>query len=1323
MTSADQIPPKVNGLEIVDLPNYAPHWKLDILNGGNFTPPLRASWDTKSTPNPAYLADVVYIPAFCLGGVWLPQGGMPSSFQSLPDPMPAPVDPAYPNVLVVLEESFYSYIGGPLYDFVCIFGTFDATQAGFKASGYFVAPQGRLIIDPSVPFLPAPDYFAKVDPFRYFPGVLSMGRVGVPDEIARPFDKSLGTVVNSTHILLPGKRDDGLSMARVMFNQDKVVGGTYIQRDNQTLIETSEPIPAGSTQLYVWTDLNGNRNIIPVIYTAIARGTITLRAYGFMVSSTIVNGPYTDVPYKLGASIVMGSNPRNRAPFNALYGGTISVYDTELMYDTATMNPRVMFNALHGTLFLNNSVLFTSGGSLISASYGTEYVNSTFNLFVHRPRGTPVPENPAIMDVCTAGSVICSISPDVISENDTFVGFFPGGAYRYIEIPSRPSVTGMAYDYSIMTKLYRATNQPPFSLAPLNVNPVSIEPDSTLLFFAGQPNGQAYILQLALQSLSNPITLQTSATLLLESLDINTPSLGPLISGSASIAIRKSTVRGTMPLLGGSFPSLSVFETIFANGTTIGGQYQGVSPYAPILVPGSSSPLIIARTIPSDPHFMQFNTSVELGAVFTGSPLSQVTCKFSIGSTEVGSAPLNVASLTCSTTVKIIVNGTVLPRVTLVDGASVVILTVELPSITIADSTFSPFASYQLSSETNINANGMQFTPCNAASQCELVNAVRVPLQANVPPLPLEPITPLLLGGAHQIDTTLPASLLLTLPRGYYVATLYFSWAQYTEANGVPFPSFFSASTPNGGTSISNPLGPDTQVVSSVTISFVQLTNTSIPLQWSAHPSAYMVGATISKATLILPIDPPSAPASSNNLVKIIVPIVVGLALIATILAVFLVRRHRANKPSKSRKVDVEMKASGGKLGNSGGGNPNSILSSQSSPRGPQGILNNSGNISPLASPLSASRTALKSSTGTASIISADKYRLHADVFSFVQESHFYAPDHADFPLTFSTARLDFGMGGMKCPIDTALIDSLTIVNKSRNQVTVNIILPPSCGSSLIESDAPTPLIIKPGKPVTIAFGVRLLCTTKLMEKFAVHVQDFGHTFLYMHLESVLSTQLDFDELVFFEPPIGEGSFGIVYRGQWRGQDVAIKKLKITHLSSELVADVYREMDLMNKLRHPNIVSFVGAVKTSDKLCLVSEFISMGSLASVLYKERRTLTLREKVRIALDTAKGCNFLHQCGIMHRDLKPDNILVVSLSADAPVTVKLTDFGTSKEVTEFDISSYTSGIGTPIYMANEILERKSYDNSADVYSYAIMFYELILGEVPFSDFKNVW
>jgi serine/threonine protein kinase len=193
---------------------------------------------------------------------------------------------------------------------------------------------------------------------------------------------------------------------------------------------------------------------------------------------------------------------------------------------------------------------------------------------------------------------------------------------------------------------------------------------------------------------------------------------------------------------------------------------------------------------------------------------------------------------------------------------------------------------------------------------------------------------------------------------------------------------------------------------------------------------------------------------------------------------------------------------------------------------------------------------------------------------------------------------------------------------------------------------------------------------------------------------------------------------------QYRGQDVAVKMLKMQDMPEEMLDEFDREVDLMNKLRHKNIVQFLGASKIVGKFAIITEFIERGNLADMVFKHtNKPIDYGFKIKSALDTARAMLFLHENRVLHRDLKLDNLLVVSVLPDDPVCVKLTDFGSSRAVSEKIQNSYTSGIGTPIYMAPEILTKKPYDTKSDVYSFGVMLWVLYTQKQPYTNFDHSW
>lgn len=187
--------------------------------------------------------------------------------------------------------------------------------------------------------------------------------------------------------------------------------------------------------------------------------------------------------------------------------------------------------------------------------------------------------------------------------------------------------------------------------------------------------------------------------------------------------------------------------------------------------------------------------------------------------------------------------------------------------------------------------------------------------------------------------------------------------------------------------------------------------------------------------------------------------------------------------------------------------------------------------------------------------------------------------------------------------------------------------------------------------------------------------------------------------------------------GTYRGQEVAVKKLLCQYLTDEMKIEFEREITMMKDLRHPNIVQFVGASNVKDNLAIVIEFAPLGSLASVMQKQK--LSTAMKTAMLLETAKALQFLHLNGIIHRDIKPQNILVFSVEPRAQIHVKLTDFGTARFIAE-DPMTITKNIGTTVYMAPESLGKNPrVDKSADVYSFAILMWAVLFEQSPFSEF----
>ncbi|XP_026446234.1 probable serine/threonine-protein kinase DDB_G0282963 [Papaver somniferum] len=199
---------------------------------------------------------------------------------------------------------------------------------------------------------------------------------------------------------------------------------------------------------------------------------------------------------------------------------------------------------------------------------------------------------------------------------------------------------------------------------------------------------------------------------------------------------------------------------------------------------------------------------------------------------------------------------------------------------------------------------------------------------------------------------------------------------------------------------------------------------------------------------------------------------------------------------------------------------------------------------------------------------------------------------------------------------------------------------------------------------------------------------------------------------------IGQGSCGTVYHGLWYGSDVAVKVFSKQEYSDDVILSFRQEVSLMKRLRHPNIVLFMGAVTSPQRLCIVTEFLPRGSLFRLLQRGTAKLDWRRRINMALDIARGMNYLHHCNppIIHRDLKSSNLLV-----DKNWTVKVGDFGLSRLKRETYLTTRT-GKGTPQWMAPEVLRNEPSDEKSDVYSYGIILWELVTEKIPWENLNSM-
>lgn len=199
---------------------------------------------------------------------------------------------------------------------------------------------------------------------------------------------------------------------------------------------------------------------------------------------------------------------------------------------------------------------------------------------------------------------------------------------------------------------------------------------------------------------------------------------------------------------------------------------------------------------------------------------------------------------------------------------------------------------------------------------------------------------------------------------------------------------------------------------------------------------------------------------------------------------------------------------------------------------------------------------------------------------------------------------------------------------------------------------------------------------------------------------------------------IGIGSYGEVYRAEWNGTEVAVKKFLDQDFSGEALAQFKCEVEIMLRLRHPNVVLFMGAVTRPPHFSILTEFLPRGSLYRLLHRPNPQLDERRRMRMALDVAKGMNYLHTSHptIVHRDLKSPNLLV-----DKNWAVKVCDFGLSRMKHHTFLSSKSTA-GTPEWMAPEVLRNEPANEKCDVYSFGVILWELATLSIPWKGLNSM-
>ena len=211
-----------------------------------------------------------------------------------------------------------------------------------------------------------------------------------------------------------------------------------------------------------------------------------------------------------------------------------------------------------------------------------------------------------------------------------------------------------------------------------------------------------------------------------------------------------------------------------------------------------------------------------------------------------------------------------------------------------------------------------------------------------------------------------------------------------------------------------------------------------------------------------------------------------------------------------------------------------------------------------------------------------------------------------------------------------------------------------------------------------------------------------------------------FSDLYEMKEVIGKGKFGVVNLGIHKktGQQVAIKILNKENIKTIEDKELVRiEIEILKLCHHPNIVRLLDHLENNDYIYIVTEYIGGGTLGQYLKKKKFNFSERQATNIMSQIANGVKYLHQYGIAHRDLKPDNIMITQQN-DYGV-IKIMDFGLSKILSPNE--RMVDGYGTLSYVAPEVLLRTPYNKEVDIWSMGVILFYMLSGKLPFRGHKE--
>ncbi|KAJ4790029.1 Serine/threonine-protein kinase ATG1 [Rhynchospora pubera] len=201
---------------------------------------------------------------------------------------------------------------------------------------------------------------------------------------------------------------------------------------------------------------------------------------------------------------------------------------------------------------------------------------------------------------------------------------------------------------------------------------------------------------------------------------------------------------------------------------------------------------------------------------------------------------------------------------------------------------------------------------------------------------------------------------------------------------------------------------------------------------------------------------------------------------------------------------------------------------------------------------------------------------------------------------------------------------------------------------------------------------------------------------------------------------IGSGAFSVVWQGLNKKEDiVAVKEISLERLNKKLRDSLLSEVSILRRVHHPNIIALLDSIHDHDRhtIFLILEFCPGGDLSSYILRRPRLPEPTAK-HFMRQLAAGLQVLRANNVVHRDLKPQNILLSTNHETA--TLKIADFGFAKSLNPSSMAETLCG--SPLYMAPEVMQLHKYDAKADLWSLGVILYQLVTGRTPYNGANQI-